>query len=252
MRLKIKLYSILTALLLTFSIYSPLSAEEQKKETLKESIPSLEITEEKVNLPLKSTLILALKNNLDIKFLSLNPKAAETDILREKGTFDTTFTTQLQKSMSREQTAFVLAGSDESGATLDERINFEGGLNKKFTAGTQAELKLFHQEGQSNAGIFGLNPEYTGELNLSLTQPLLKDFGISIGKSQIKIAKLNFETSVNEFKKNVMDILYEIESNYWDLNFRIADLKSKQKSLKLAEDLLREFKIKIEAGLKTG
>jgi len=172
MRLKIKLYSILTALLLTFSIYSPLSAEEQKKETLKESIPSLEITEEKVNLPLKSTLILALKNNLDIKFLSLNPKAAETDILREKGTFDTTFTTQLQKSMSREQTAFVLAGSDESGATLDERINFEGGLNKKFTAGTQAELKLFHQEGQSNAGIFGLNPEYTGELNLSLTRPL--------------------------------------------------------------------------------
>lgn len=249
MRPTIKVYFILTLLLLTLFAYAPISAEEQKTETsAAEALPILTITEEKVSLPLKSTLILALKNNLDIKFLSLNPKAAETDILREKGAFDTTFSSQLKKSLAREQSAFALSGTDESGTTLNEKINFEGGLEKKFTAGTQAELKLTHQEGQSDAGIFGLNPEYSGELNLSLTQPLLKDFGISIGKSQIKIAKLNFKTSLNEFKKNVMDILYEVESNYWDLSFRISDLKSKQKSLKLAEDLLREFKIKIEAG----
>jgi outer membrane protein len=244
----INFYLLVTALLLTLSIYAPVLAEEQKKEAPDEAVPSLTITEEKVNLPLKSTLILALKNNLDIKFLSLNPKAAETDIMREKGDFDTTFTTQLEKNMAREQTSFVLAGSDESGTTLDERINFDAGVKKKFTAGTQAELKLYHQEGQNRAAVFALNPEYTGELNLSLTQPLLKDFGISIGKSQIKIAKLNFKTSVSEFKNNVMDILYEVESNYWDLMFRIEDLISKRKSLQSAEDLEREFKIKIEAG----
>lgn len=244
----INFYLLVTTLLLTLSIYTPVLAEEQKNEAQEEAVPSLTITEDKVYLPLKSTLILALKNNLDIKFLSLNPKAAETDIMREKGDFDTTFTTQLEKNMAREQTAFVLAGSDESGTTLNERINFGGGIKKKFTAGTQAELKLYHQEGQNRAAVFALNPEYKGELNLSLTQPLLKDFGISIGKSQIKIAKLNFKTSVNEFKNNVMDILYEVESNYWDLMFRIEDLISKRKSLQSAEDLEREFKIKIEAG----
>jgi len=248
MRLIIKLYSILTLLLLTLFVYTPISAEEQKTESPDTDVPSLTITDEKVSLPLKSTLILALKNNLDIKFMSLNPKAAETDILMEKGSFDTTFTTQLQKSQSREQAATALSGSDETGTTFSDNVNFEGGLKKKFTTGTQTELKLTHQEAQSDMRFMGLNPEYSGGITLSLTQPLLKDFGISIGKSQIRIAKLNFESSINEFKKNVMDILYEVESNYWDLNFRIADLISKQKSLKLADDLLREFKIKIEAG----
>ncbi len=248
MKALIKLYLLLTTLFLTLSVYSPVLAEVQRKETPEESVLTLTITEEKVNLPLKSTLILALKNNLEIKFLSLNPQVAETDILREKGEFDTTFTTQLEKNMAREQTAFALSGSDESATTLDERTNFEAGVKKKFTAGTQAEVKLAHQEHQNRAGVFALNPEYTGETTLSLTQPLLKDFGISIGKSQIKIAKLNFESSENEFKQNVMDILYQVESNYWDLMFRIEDLISKKKSLQSAEDLEREFKIKIEAG----
>ena len=45
-----------------------------------------------------------------------------------------------------------------------------------------------------------------------------------------------------------MDILYQVEANYWNLMFRIEDLISKKKSLQSAEDLEREFKIKIEAG----
>jgi len=208
----------------------------------------LDIKDQKISLPLKSTLILALKNNLNIKFMSLTPQTAETDILREKGAFDILFSSQLLKTQSREQVANSLMGS-ESGATLfSDYVNFEGGLQKKFSAGTLAELKLTHQEAQSDLEFMGLNPEYTGEIALSLTQPLLKDFGISIGTSQIRIAKLNFESSENEFKKNVMDVLYQIESSYWDLAFRIADLVSKEKSLKRAEDLLREFKIRIEAG----
>ncbi len=102
MRPIIKLYFLLTALLLTLCIYAPVLAEEQKKEAPEETVPSLTITENKINLPLKSTLILALKNNLDIKFTSLNPKASETDILREQGAFDTTFHISAYKKTGKE------------------------------------------------------------------------------------------------------------------------------------------------------
>ncbi len=132
--------------------------------------------------------------------------------------------------------------------TFQNTSDLETGLQKKFTAGTLAELKLINTKSETDNDFAGLDPEYSGEVELSLTQPLLKDFGISIGESQIRIAKLNFEISENEFKQNVMDILYQVESNYWDLMFRIEDLISKKKSLQSAEDLEREFKIKIEAG----
>ena len=247
MRRTINLYLLLTTLLLILTIYSPLLAVEQKKEAPEEAVPSLTITEDKVNLSLKSTLILALKNNLDIKFTSLNPKASETDILREQGAFDTTFTSQLIKRQERKQTGFFLMGAGDT-TSFTDTVDFEGGLQKKFTAGTLAELKLAGGESQTDNDFAGLEPEYSGEVELSLTQPLLKDFGISIGESQIRIAKLNFESSENEFKQNVMDILYQVEAHYWDLMFRIEDLSSKRKSLQSAEDLEREFKIKIEAG----
>lgn len=238
---------LLTTLLLTLPIDASVLAEEQKKEVQEEAVPSLTIKEEKVNLPLKSTLILALKNNLDIKFTSLNPKAAETDILREQGSFDTTFTSEFIKRQERKQTGFFLMGAGDT-TNFQNTSDFGGGLQKKFTAGTLAELKLINTKSETDNDFAGLDPEYSGEVELSLTQPLLKDFGISIGESQIKIAKLNFESSENEFKQNVMDILYQVEANYWNLMFRIEDLISKKKSLESAEDLEKEFRIKIEAG----
>ena len=57
---------------------------------------------------------------------------------------------------------------------------------------------------------------------MSLTQPLLKDFGISINETFIKIANLNYEISEYEFRDQVMNIMYQIEAFYWDLYFRIS------------------------------
>jgi outer membrane protein TolC len=54
--------------------------------------------------------------------------------------------------------------------------------------------------------------------------------------------------SVEQFRSDVQDTLFRIEQFYWNLYFQNEDLKSKQISLTLAEDLLREIKIKIDAG----
>ena len=47
---------------------------------------------------------------------------------------------------------------------------------------------------------------------------------------------------------SVMDIMFQIESYYWELYFRIQDLKAKEDSLKQAQQLQSEFKIRIDAG----
>ena len=129
-----------------------------------------------------------------------------------------------------------------------EKYNLNASVQKRFTPGTSAELKLNNENYNTDLSSQGLVPQYKSELILSLTQPLLKDFGIEIGTSQIRIANLNQQMSAEQFKKSAMDILYRIELFYWNLYFQNEDLKSKQISLKLAEDLLREMKIKIDAG----
>jgi len=205
------------------------------------------IEENSIRIPLKSVLLLALKNNLTIKFESLRPGIAETDINRERGVYDTLLSGQWNKTRSVTQVGSAL-GSSSSPTVKQERYTLDTRLQKKFTPGTQAEIKMTHEEYMTDVLFQGLKPQYKGELIASVTQPLLKDFGISIGESMIRIANLNYQISQHEFKKRVMDTLYQVEAAYWDLYFSIEDLTSKEKSLARAESLQREFRIRINAG----
>ncbi len=237
-------HTFATALLIcTMILPSSVAASDN---TTAASLPLID--DNMIQMPLKSVLCLALKNNLDISFAALQPDIASTDVMRENSAYDTLLTSQFSKYRENRQVGSALMGSGSSAEIFQEQFDFEAKLQKKFKPGTMAELKLSHEEYQTDTPFMGLNPEYSGELVLSLTQPLLRDFGIDIGTSLIRIAALNLAISENEFKKNVMDILFQVESYYWDLYFRIEDLKSKEQSLKRAEDLLREFKIRIEAG----
>jgi outer membrane protein TolC len=210
--------------------------------------PSFVIDNNTITLPLQSILIHALKNNLDITFSSLQPDISETDILREKGYYDTLISSQFNKTFDRKQVGNALTGSSASADIYQERHIFDASVQKRFTTGTLAELRATHQEFRTDLPFQGLKPEYWAEIALSLTQPLLRDFGIDVGTSMIRISALNHEISTSEFRQNVMDVLFQVESIYWDLYYRIDDLDAKKRSLDRANKLVREFKIRIDAG----
>ena len=232
---------LFVSIVLLFPLRGFISAQE----TVGEEIDFIEGNT--IKLPLKSVIFLALKNNLQIAFESLGPNVSETDIAREESVYDPNVSLQFGKDRRVTQTGNFLAGAGEP-SIYQESWDLEVDVMKKFVTGTSAELKWNSSDSKTDFLFQALVPEYRSELNLLLTQPLLKDFGIDVGKSMIKIASLNFKMSQDQFKGRVMDILYEIEKQYWNLYFQIKDYEAREKSLKLAEDLLREFKIKIEAG----
>ena len=83
-----------------------------------------------------------------------------------------------------------------------ERYNWNTAVQKRFTPGTSAELKLNNEQYKTDLSFQGLVPQYKSELILSLTQPLLKDFGIDIGTSRIRIANLNQQMSAEQFRQS--------------------------------------------------
>ena len=208
---------------------------------------ALAIKNNRVEMPLQSVLLLGLKNNLNIQFASYTPQISQTNIQNAQGKFDTLLKTQYQKKRDVTQSGSVL-GSGSSSVLKEEHHNWEGGFQKQFVTGTQAELKATQEEYITDSTYQGLRPQFKNTIALSLSQPLLKDFGISINETFINIANLNWEISENEFRGRVMDIMFQVESYYWDLYYRIEDLKAKQDSLKQAEVLQHEFKVRIDAG----
>jgi outer membrane protein len=232
---------------LLFANLAPCFAQEFEQDNMTIAEQSLNIKENRIAMPLRSVILLGLKNNLNIKFASYSPQISQTNIQAEQGKFDTLLKSQYQKARTVTQVSSAL-GSTSSPIVKEERHSWDGTLQKKFVTGTQAELKATQEEYLTDASFQGLKPQFKNTIAASLTQPLLKDFGISINETFINIANLNYEISEYEFRGRVMDIMFQIESYYWELYFRIQDLKAKEDSLKQAQQLQSEFKIRIDAG----
>ena len=240
--------SLCISIALILFLSGPVLSQQQTAKKVAPQGTDLPIENNQIKLGLKSTLMLGLKNNLDIAFQSYNPQIAATGIGRAESVYDTRLTTDFNKQQSRQQVGNVLVSGTSKPVIRQEYWNLNSSVQKKFTPGTAAELKLTNQQYTTDLSTQGLVPRYLSELVLGLTQPLLRDFGIDIGTSQIRIANLNQQMSAEQFRKSAMDIMFRIELFYWNLYFQNQDLKSKQVSLKLAQDLRREIKIKIDAG----
>jgi len=233
-------FLFLLSLSLFFSLSPPLLAEEEKS-----AQPELKIEGNKAALSLKSLTILALKNNLDIAVESYNPQLSAENIVQAWAPFDTTLTSLYQKKRDVTPSGSLLAGALTVAQT---NWDFNLGLTKKFLTGTETSFTYKMNEMKSNTRFSSLNPWYTNSWLLSITQPLLKDFGIDVQKSQIRIASLNKNISDEQFKQRVIDILNSVQTNYWNLFFFIKDLEAKERSLERAKDFLKNTKLRIQAG----
>jgi outer membrane protein TolC len=92
------------------------------------------------------------------------------------------------------------------------------------------------------------DPQYTAELALTLTHPLLKNFGIGINGMRIKVAENNMEISKYQLKVLVMNLVVDVQQTYWDLVLAAHDLVTRRHSLEVAQHLQRRTAAMISQG----
>jgi Outer membrane protein len=102
---------------------------------------------------------------------------------------------------------------------------------------------------QDLAEGFLFNPAWTGGLSFSLTQPLLKNAGIGINQTFIKVAQNNAVVEQHVFRDQVLTVIASVEQNYWELVYARENVKVAQAALKAAEELLATNRIKAKAGV---
>ena len=121
-------------------------------------------------------------------------------------------------------------------------------LSQKLSTGANYQFDFTNNRNKTNSKTAGLNPNYNSEFQLSLTQPLLKNFGIDINKRNVHIANNEVDISDLEFKNKVIDIISDVEKTYWDFVFSLRDLEVKQKSLERAKDFQKRVKSQVLVG----
>ena len=236
---------ITNAKVLDASLYKNDSDSSIVKMELFTPIDSLKKHPGSIVLSLNDAIIRALSNNVSIKVESFNSKVKKETIMERLSEFDATLGLELSTGRKTQQLASAFSSPNRM---ENDNDNWDLSLSQKLVTGANYQFDFTNNRNKTNSATAGLNPSYSSEFQLSLTQPLLKNFGIDLNKRNIHIAKNEVDISDHEFKTKVIETVSEVENTYWDFVFTLGDLEVKQKSLERAKDFQRRVKAQVLVG----
>ena len=197
-------------------------------------------------LSMQDAIRLTLQNSMNIKIDRIAPQSSAADIQQAEAKFDWTFKGSYSRTRSITPSASALAGA---AAAKSDGDTLKVGFKKELITGGSIEPTLRWSRNETNSAFATLNPAYTTDAYIVISQPLLRNAGIGIAMSNIVTARNNLRSAKYNFKNSVMSTLSEMQRTYWDLVFAIDDLEVKKKSLRLTRDTLEQTQAQVEAGL---
>ncbi len=205
----------------------------------------LHAQEKKMSLTLEECITKAMRNNLNVAVEVLNPELADISISLARERFLPTLSFDYNLE-DRDEPSFSLI--EVAGSVQADYTDWVGRIRQLIPTGADFSISLYSYRRESNIKYQTFNPRYTSILVFDFTQPLLKNFGFKMSRREIIVAKNNSEISENQFKRILMDTVYNVESAYWNLVYSLEDLKAKKRSLEWARNFLARNKREVEVG----
>lgn len=196
-----------------------------------------------IRLTLREATEQALRHNLALEIARYSPLAAEQSIESAWGAFDWVAHGNATRSSSAQPTSSLLQSSES------ERMDVTLGMRQITPLGISYDLFGTLDRSENNLSFSTLNPSYSSSLGMTVTVPTLRGFGLDAAYSTVVIARTNHAISERDFELALIDTVYNVEKTYWDLVFAQEDLKVKERSLEVAQTLLRNNRERFDAGL---
>jgi outer membrane protein TolC len=198
--------------------------------------PSFDVGPE-VRIPLRELAQRAVANNYDVRVAGFQPAIDANRIIEAEANFDPAFFSDLSFQRDDNRAAGVLDSLTSTPTVpYDNRDLIDTadvGVKQNLVSGGSISLRYTAQQTQYSPQRYVPEPYMSSDLVLSLTQPLLQNFGADVNRAQITIAQQNRRISLLEFRKQVETTLRDLETAYWQL-------VDAERGVKIDEQLLSE------------
>jgi outer membrane protein len=199
-------------------------------------------------LTLKEAIYIAIQNNPSLKASELDPIASTETVREANGTFDPNLTAQgdIEKSVVPVTSSLQTGGST---AFVQKFYDWNFGINKvsAITNGTFG-VTFNNDRGLSNSLFSGLNPSYTPNLALSLSQPLLQNFGWDFAMINVQISESGQKQAQWTYGQALQDFVQKIGGDYWNVVLSEENLDVARAALRFNLDLVRQNLISVKVG----
>ncbi|HEU5079643.1 MAG TPA: TolC family protein [Opitutaceae bacterium] len=203
-------------------------------------------------LTLDECIARALDKNFDLRIQHFGTDTAKEDVTIAKADFDPAIELNATRSHSREPRGTPFVDSEgniitSTPASRDQQIATLG-VTQQLITGTTVTASGTLNRYKTDPSVTFFNPSYNSDVALTVRQPLLKNFGIRVNRAQIERAKLGVEIANLDFKSQVLAVVRNVETAYYNLAFAREQEEWRKFSLGVAQSLYEENRSRREVG----
>ena len=221
---------------------------EQFESAVQPTIASiLEMPEEppaSVDLTLEQCRGLAIENNLDLKVQLIAPNIAQESVNAERAKFEAAFFSNYNYYKFDQPNVSVV---DIDGSQGDN-TNYDFGVNVPLQTGGTLTFDLAEDRSSSNSENVVINPVYSNDMSLSISQPLLRNAGIRTNTHSIRVAEYNKTITDARTKLEVIRVIAAMDRVYWRLYAAVKQLEVRKQQYDLAKEQLERAQRFVNAG----
>jgi len=197
---------------------------------------------EHLDLTIEDGRVLALKNNLELKVEFISPTITRETITEAESAFEALFTGNANYTKTDTPTASTLSGSN----TKD--LNGSLGVNIPLRTGGNLSFNLPVDRFETDNAFSTLNPAFSTDFAISISQPLLRNAGVRTNTHAIRVAHYQTQISEAQTKLAVIRVLAAADRAYWRLYANRRALEVRKSEYDLAQAQLERAERQVRAG----
>jgi outer membrane protein TolC len=242
--------SIAVGVLMTLLAHAPAIAQSASPAGATRRVAPAEIGADPDAAPTRLTLDeavrLALQNNLDIAVDRLEPQVAAQRVAQASSAYLPALAGIFGRNHQLQPPSNLLVNA---GGTVTDTFNSTLAVGHRLPwAGTSYSLSWNASRQTTNSFFQNFSPNLGSLVQISFSQPLMRDFSIDSARQQLLVSKRNKDISDTRFRETVVRTLAEVKRAYWNLVAGRASVGVQQKALDLARELVRINSARVEVG----
>lgn len=201
----------------------------------------------KLELSIEEATEMGMRNNLLVEVRRYEAPIGWEEFQAAWGAYDPELFGDYGYQSTQTPTASAL---QNGGAVKTYGMDGEGGLRGKIPwLNATYGFSYIGQERNTNLSISSLSPEYTSSVIASVRLPLLRNLIWDQDWTRVKQTQIGYQARTEDFRREVMDVVRNIEQAYWGLVAADEQRNVARKSLETADALLRQTETQYEVGV---
>lgn len=178
----------------------------------------------------------SLERNQSLRIDKLRPEISNTAIEGSEGEFDTVLEASAGINSNRRSTLGPRASSGPDNRVDDiaisRNLDYDVALRGRTPTGTNYNLSFNGNRNDTNR----TEPFFSNDLNLNITQNLLRGAGSDVNLISVWTAQNNFVISLYQLQNTLINLITDVQKAYWDIYLAYETLDIRRKAFEVARE----------------